>query len=105
MNVLDAVKQAVAGFRGLKDSWADTTTARRTLVVTILGGLAEFERSLIRARPGKGRERAKARRRSVRTAAEVHSAPEARRSSVQGRRGGDGNCPYLRRGPGYHLFA
>ena len=77
MNVLDAVKQAGAGFRSLKDSWADTTTARRTLVVTILGGLAEFERSLIRARPGKGRERAKARRRSVRTAAEVHSAPEA----------------------------
>jgi DNA invertase Pin-like site-specific DNA recombinase len=41
------------------------------VIVTILGGLAEFERSLIRARAGEGRERTK------RTAAEAHSAPEA----------------------------
>jgi DNA invertase Pin-like site-specific DNA recombinase len=30
-------------------------------MLTILGGLAEFERALIRARTGEGRERAKAR--------------------------------------------
>ena len=30
-------------------------------MLTILGGLAEFERELIRARTGEGRERAKAR--------------------------------------------
>ena len=61
LNVLAAVKQAGAGFRSLKDSWADTTTPHGTLMLTILGGLAEFERSLIRARTGEGRERAKAR--------------------------------------------
>lgn len=30
-------------------------------MLTVLGGLAEFERELIRSRPGEGRERAKAR--------------------------------------------
>jgi DNA invertase Pin-like site-specific DNA recombinase len=31
------------------------------LMLTVLGGLAEYERDLIRARTGEGRERAKAR--------------------------------------------
>jgi DNA invertase Pin-like site-specific DNA recombinase len=59
LNVLDAVKQAGAGLRSLKDTWADTTTPHGQLMLTILGGLAECERTLIRARTG--RERAKAR--------------------------------------------
>jgi DNA invertase Pin-like site-specific DNA recombinase len=61
LNVLDSVKQAGAGFRSLKDAWADTTTPHGQLMLTILGGLAEFERTLIRSRTGEGRERAKAR--------------------------------------------
>jgi DNA invertase Pin-like site-specific DNA recombinase len=61
LNVLESVKQAGAGFRSLKDTWADTTTPHGQLMLTILGGLAEFERTLIRARTGEGRERAKAR--------------------------------------------
>src|SRR5262249_31303585 len=40
-----------AGFKSLHDSCADTTTAGR-LMLTILGGLAEFERELsLRAQP------------------------------------------------------
>jgi DNA invertase Pin-like site-specific DNA recombinase len=39
---------------------ADTTTAHGRLMLTVLGGLAEFERELIRARTGEGCERAKA---------------------------------------------
>jgi hypothetical protein len=58
LNVLESVKQAGAGFRSLKDTWADTTTPHGQLMLTILGGLAEFERTLIRARTGEGRERA-----------------------------------------------
>ena len=54
-------REAGAGFRSIKDSWADTTTPHGALMLTILGGLAEFERTLIQARTGKGRERAKAR--------------------------------------------
>jgi len=32
---------------------ADTTTAHGRLILTVLGGLAEFERELIRALPAK----------------------------------------------------
>jgi DNA invertase Pin-like site-specific DNA recombinase len=60
LNVLAAVTERGAGFRSLKDTWADTTTPHGRLMLTILGGLAEFERELIRARNGEGRERAKA---------------------------------------------
>ena len=55
------IAKAGAGFRSLADAWADTTTAHGRLMLTVLGGLAEFERDLIRARTGEGRERAKAR--------------------------------------------
>jgi DNA invertase Pin-like site-specific DNA recombinase len=61
LNTLAAVAGREAGFRSLGDTWADTTTAHGRLMLTVLGGLAEFERELIRARTGEGRERAKAR--------------------------------------------
>jgi len=61
LNILDAVGQAGAGFKSLKDTWADTTTPHGRLMLTVLGGLAEFERELIRARTDDGRKRAKAR--------------------------------------------
>jgi DNA invertase Pin-like site-specific DNA recombinase len=60
LNVLDAGAKAGAGFRSLADAWADTTTAHGRLMLTVLGGLAEFERELIKARTDKGRKRAKA---------------------------------------------
>jgi DNA invertase Pin-like site-specific DNA recombinase len=59
LNVLAAIGEREAGFRSLKDTWADTTTAHGRLMLTVLGGLAEFERELIRARTGEGRKRAK----------------------------------------------
>jgi DNA invertase Pin-like site-specific DNA recombinase len=61
LNILDTVAKAGAGFRSLADAWADTTTPHGRLMLTVLGGLAEFERELIRARTGEGRKRAKAR--------------------------------------------
>jgi DNA invertase Pin-like site-specific DNA recombinase len=61
LNVLDELGKRGAGFRSLKDTWADTTTPHGRLMLTVLGGLAEFERELIRARTGEGRKRAKAR--------------------------------------------
>jgi DNA invertase Pin-like site-specific DNA recombinase len=61
LNVLDAVSKAGAKFRSLADSWADTTTPHGELMVTILAGLATFERHLIRARTDEGRKRAQAR--------------------------------------------
>ena len=59
--ILDAVAKAGAGFRSLADVWADTTTPHGRLMLTVLGGLAEFERDLIRTRTGEGRARAKTR--------------------------------------------
>ena len=61
LNVLATVGERKAGFRSLKDTWADTTTPHGRLMLTVLGGLAEFERELIRARTGEGRKRAQAR--------------------------------------------
>src|SRR3954465_13626253 len=61
LNILGTIAEKGAGFRSLRDTWADTTTAHGRLMLTILGGLAEFERELSRARTGEGRERAKAR--------------------------------------------
>jgi DNA invertase Pin-like site-specific DNA recombinase len=61
LNVIAAITDRGAGFKSLKDAWADTTTAHGRLMLTVLGGLAEFERELIRARTGEGRVRAKAR--------------------------------------------
>src|SRR6266545_1871442 len=58
-DVLVTVGEREAGFRSLKDAWADTTTPHGRLMLTVLGGLAEFERELIRARTGEGRKRAK----------------------------------------------
>ena len=60
LNILHRIAQAGAGFKSLKDAWADTTTAHGRLMLTILGGLAEFERELILARTDDGRKRAKA---------------------------------------------
>ncbi|MGH6847619.1 MAG: recombinase family protein [Methylocella sp.] len=59
-NTLDTIAKVGAGFRSLADSWADTTTPHGRLMLTVLGGLAEFERELIRLRTSEGRECAKA---------------------------------------------
>jgi DNA invertase Pin-like site-specific DNA recombinase len=61
LNVLAIVAERGAGFKSLRDAWCDTTTPHGRLMLTVLGGLAEFERELIRARTGEGRKRAKAR--------------------------------------------
>jgi DNA invertase Pin-like site-specific DNA recombinase len=61
LNTLAAITGEKAGFRSLGDAWADTTTPHGRLMLTVLGGLAEFERDLIRARTGEDRARAVAR--------------------------------------------
>jgi len=61
LNVLDDIAKRGAGFKSVHDAWADTTSAHGRLMVTILAGLAEFERELILTRTSDGRARAKAR--------------------------------------------
>jgi DNA invertase Pin-like site-specific DNA recombinase len=61
LNTLAVITGKQAGFRSLADTWADTTNPHGRLMLTVLGGLGEFEKELIRARTSEGRERAKAR--------------------------------------------
>ena len=59
LNTLAAIGAANATFRSLHDAWADTTTPHGRLILTVFGGLAEFERHLIVARTSEGRKRAR----------------------------------------------
>jgi DNA invertase Pin-like site-specific DNA recombinase len=61
LHTVDVITKAGAGFRSLADAWADTTTPHGKLMLTVLGGLAEFERSLIMARTQAGIQRARER--------------------------------------------
>ena len=60
LNTLDVIGKAGATFKSLSDAWANTDTAHGRLMLTVLGGLAEFERHLILTRTSEGRARARA---------------------------------------------
>jgi DNA invertase Pin-like site-specific DNA recombinase len=60
LKTLAEIGAANATFRSLHDAWADTTTPHGGLIVTVLGGLAEFERHLIVTRTSEGRKLARA---------------------------------------------
>src|SRR6185437_16432627 len=61
LNVLALIADYGASLRSLGDPWANTTTPHGKLMITVLGGLAEFERHLILSRTNEGRVRAKVR--------------------------------------------
>ena len=56
-------------------------------MLTVLGGLAEFERDLIRARTGEGRERAKAR--GVKMGRKPKLTPHQRAEAIKRRDAGE----------------
>ncbi len=88
LNTLAAIADSKAGFRSLGDAWADTTTAHGRLMLTVLGGLAEFERDLIRTRTGEGRARAVARGQKMGRPPKL--TPHQRREAIKRRdRGGE----------------
>ena len=86
LNVLGSLAEQGAMFRSLADPWADTTTPHGRLMLTVLAGLAEFERELIRARTGEGRARAKAEGRKMGRPHKLtpHQQREARRRHDEG---------------------
>jgi DNA invertase Pin-like site-specific DNA recombinase len=86
LNVLSALAEKGTMFRSLGDPWADTTTPHGRLMLTVLGGLAEFERDLIRARTGEGRARAKREGRKMGRPHKLtpHQQREARRRHDEG---------------------
>ena len=87
LNTLAAITGKKAGFRSLGDAWADTTTPHGRLMLTVLGGLAEFERELICARTGEGRARAKAR--GVKLGRKPKLTPHQQREARQRRENGE----------------
>ena len=87
LNTLAAITAKKAGFRSLGDTWADTTTSHGRLMLTVLGGLAEFERDLIRARTGEGRARAVAR--GVKMGRPPKLTPHQQKEAIKRRDAGD----------------
>jgi DNA invertase Pin-like site-specific DNA recombinase len=59
LNIVKATTTKEANFLSLAEPWANTSTAIGKLMLTVLSGVAEFERDLISLRTSDGRERAK----------------------------------------------
>ncbi len=61
LRIAEALNEKNAGLQSLDEPWADTTTPAGKMIMTVFGGIAEFERSLILTRTQEGREAAQAR--------------------------------------------
>lgn len=61
LDLVDQLNQAGAGFRSLAEPWADTTSPAGKMVMTVMAGIAEFERSLIIERTQRGQQAARER--------------------------------------------
>ena len=59
LDVAEQINAKNAGQRSIAEPWADTTSPAGKMLLTILAGIAEFERTLIVARTTEGREIAK----------------------------------------------
>jgi DNA invertase Pin-like site-specific DNA recombinase len=59
-NILHELEERGCGFVSLREAWCDTSTSVGRLMVTVMGGIAQFERELIRSRCEEGIEKAKA---------------------------------------------
>jgi DNA invertase Pin-like site-specific DNA recombinase len=80
-NILHELQQQSCGLASLGESWCDTTTDIGRLMITIMGGIAEFERGLIRARTEEGIEKAKAK--GTKFGRKVKLSPEQRKRAAE----------------------
>lgn len=61
LDLVDRLNRSGAGFRSLNEPWADTTSPAGKMVMTVMAGIAEFERSLIIERTQRGQQVARER--------------------------------------------
>jgi DNA invertase Pin-like site-specific DNA recombinase len=87
LNIVHQVHAASASFKSIKDTWADTSNSHGRLILTVLSGLAEFERELIAQRTGEGRERAMAE--GVRFGPKPKLTAHQKREAIKRRAGGE----------------
>ncbi len=57
LNILNALAGKSIGFKSIGDVWADTTAGDGRLMLTVLAGLVEFERELIKGRVARAKAR------------------------------------------------
>ena len=61
LDLIDLLNGKNVHIRSLQEPWADTTTPSGKMIITVMAGIAEFERDLIRQRTEDGRKAAKRR--------------------------------------------
>ncbi|MGN8097694.1 recombinase family protein [Methylobacterium sp. 22177] len=61
LDIAERLRGIGAGLRSMAEPWADTTSPAGKMILTIMAGIADFERSLILERTSTGRTAAKAR--------------------------------------------
>ena len=61
LRIAEQIEEQNAGLQSVAEPWADTTTPTGRMVLTVLAGIAGFERSLIATRTEEGRGAAQAR--------------------------------------------
>ena len=61
LRIAETIEEKNSGLQSIAEPWADTTTPAGRMVLTVFGGIAEFERSLIATRTEEGRRAAQAR--------------------------------------------
>jgi DNA invertase Pin-like site-specific DNA recombinase len=88
-NILHELTTAEVGFTALDEAWCDTTTDIGQLLVTIMAGIAQFERKLIRRRCEEGIARAK--RKGTKFGRKRIMTPEQIRTAAQ--RNAQGETP------------
>jgi DNA invertase Pin-like site-specific DNA recombinase len=87
LNVLKTIEDKGALFKSLHETWADNTTPIGKMITTILGSVAEFERTRILERTSEGRTRAMSK--GIKFGPKFKLQPaqleEAKRQRVQGK--------------------
>ena len=87
LDIVDRLKEKGAGIRSLGEPWLDTTSAAGKMIMTVLAGIAEFERELIRERVADGVRRA--RNNGTKFGPKFKLTPEQRNAAKRMRENGD----------------